>query len=382
VTSPDPICDAETKSRFTKPLVQWYRSSGRELPWRNRPDPYGVYLSEIMLQQTQVSTVIPYYHRFLAAYPTIQDLAIAPLEKVLKQWQGLGYYARARHLHRTANQIVEQHGGNFPSDIKSLMNLPGIGRSTAGAILTIALGQCHPILDGNVRRVLCRFFAIQKDPREKKVESLLWDLSAKLMPDRLPGFYLQAIMDLGATICKPKQPICGNCPVEQACGSKREGLQALIPLKKPKKKSPHFDYVAGVLLFENTVLIRKRPLKGLLAGLWEFPGDRVSEIFGELSSDVSPEAAMCAYFKKELNLEFTTAAQWMTIKHVFTHFKMTLHVFRCEVKSQTKYKMPFKSVKIERLSEYPFSSSQYKIALKLSDPGCGDSFPRPSLSEP
>ncbi len=190
-----------------------------------------------MLQQTQVSTVIPYYHRFLSAYPTIGDLAASPLEKVLKQWQGLGYYARARHLHRTANQIVEGFGGAFPSDIKTLMSLPGIGRSTAGAILTIALGQRHPILDGNVRRVLCRFFAIKEDPRDKTLESMMWNLTYEQMPKHLPGFYLQAIMDLGATICKPRQPICDDCPVKRACGAKRKGLQTVIPLKKIKKRA-------------------------------------------------------------------------------------------------------------------------------------------------
>ncbi len=359
------ICDAGTKARFTRPLVRWYRTAGRDLPWRNRPEPYAVYISEIMLQQTQVSTVIPYFHRFLSAYPTIGDLAAAPLEKVLKQWQGLGYYARARHLHRAACQIVEQYGGAFPSDLKALMSLPGIGRSTAGAILTIALGQRHPILDGNVRRVLCRFFAIKEDPREKKVEAMLWDLSSALLPKRLPGFYLQAIMDLGATICKPKQPICGDCPVTRACGARRAGLQADIPLKKPTKMIPHFDYVAGVILSGDAVLIRRRPLKGLLAGLWEFPGDRVAEIFGELSADESPEAALHTYFKNELGLELTTAGQWMTIKHVFTHFKMTLHVFICRIDAQLGYEAPFRWAKMKTLDQHPFSSSHHRIVLRL-----------------
>lgn len=373
--------DAGTKARFTTPLVRWYRQAGRELPWRNRPDPYAVYVSEIMLQQTQVNTVIPYYHRFLSAYPSIVDLAAAPLEEVLKHWQGLGYYARARHLHRAAGQIVEQYGGVFPSDIKTLMSLPGIGRSTAGAILTIALGQRHPILDGNVRRVLCRFFTVREDPREKKVEAMLWELSSALLPTRLPGFYLQAIMDLGATICKPKQPRCGNCPVKRACGAKREGLQAVIPLKKPIKKNPHFDYVAGVILSGDAVLIRKRPLKGLLAGLWEFPGDRVSEISSRYSyslpGDKAFESAMRTYFKNELNVEVKTVEQWMTIKHVFTHFRMTLHVFNCRVDQKFVFEAPFKWAKLGRLDSHPFSSSHHKIVLRLAEANSEHSSPLP-----
>jgi A/G-specific adenine glycosylase len=365
-------CDAGTRARFTSPLVRWYRASGRELPWRNHPEPYGVLVSEIMLQQTQVTTVIPYYGRFMSAYPSVRDLAEAPLEQVLKQWQGLGYYSRARYLHRSANQIIEQYGGVFPSDIETLMSLPGIGRSTAGAILTIAMGQRHPILDGNVRRVLCRFFAIKDDPRAKRVETMLWNLSSDLLPRRLPGFYLQAIMDLGATICKPAHPICEDCPVKSACGAKREGLQAVIPLKKTKKKSPHFDYVAGVIFCDDAVLIRRRPMKGLLAGLWEFPGDRITEIVGEAAVEDSPDTAIQTYFKNKLNLGFKTTDKLMTIKHIFTHFKMTLHVFRQGVSSQVEYEPPFRWAKIDTLTTYPFSTAQNKIVLKLEELNDGE----------
>lgn len=201
---PVPVPEQEMvldRSRFfTRALLRWYRQCGRDLPWRNTSEPYHIWLSEIMLQQTQVSTVLPYYHKFLSAFPTIQDLAAAPLDKIMKLWAGLGYYARARNLHRSAKEVVEQFNGRLPSTFEKLLSLPGIGRSTAGAILTIAFGQRRPILDGNVRRVLCRYFVINQDPRSKKVEAWLWDCSERLLPKRESHVYTQGIMDLGATI--------------------------------------------------------------------------------------------------------------------------------------------------------------------------------------
>jgi len=354
--------DPKIQARFTRPLIRWYRGAGRDLPWRNAATPYAVWVSEVMLQQTQVATVLPYYHRFLSAFPTLLDLADAPLEKVLKLWQGLGYYARARHLHRAAQEIVARYGGEMPGSFDTLHALPGIGRSTAGAILTIAFGQRHPILDGNVRRVLCRFFAIEKDPREKKTEARLWSISTALLPLKDPGFFLQAIMDLGATLCKPKSPQCLICPIKAGCEGLKKGLQESLPMKTSRKTVPHFDVLAGVLLYRDQVLVRRRPLKGLLAGLWEFPERRLDVD----ATDLPSGAALQAFFKKELNGVCATWLSWMTLQHAFTHFRMSLHVYKSRTPKKGRMTAPYQWVRRDRLAELPFSASHQKIVLKLT----------------
>lgn len=363
--------DAAVRRQFTAPLLRWYHASGRDLPWRITDDPYRIWLSEVMLQQTQVVTVLPYYDRFLEAFPTIKDLASADLEAVLKLWQGLGYYARARHLHQAAQTLVSQFSAKLPVSFASILALPGIGRSTAGAILTIAYGKRYPILDSNVRRVLCRFFAIETDPREKSVDAWLWHCSEQLMPKQNASHYLQAIMDLGATVCTPKRPKCLNCPVRKSCAARKQGLVADIPLKTVSKKIPHYDYFAGVLCVENSVLIRRRPLKGLLAGLWEFPGERVSEHVNNGSVVHSYEN----YFREALNIDVSNSRPCMKIRHVFTHFKMTLHVFLFHLESQVKTALPLKWVEREALSDCPFSSAHQKIVLQLGqNPDQGELF--------
>ncbi len=358
------VVEAKTRTRFTRPLLQWYQAAGRDLPWRKNTDPYTVWVSEIMLQQTQVTTARPYFDRFLSVFPTVFDLAKADLDKVLKLWQGLGYYARARHLHQAAQKIVAQFSGKIPATLEGLCDLPGIGRSTAGAILTIAFGQRYPILDGNVRRVLCRFFAIEEDPREKAVEAWLWTCSEKLMPRRHEsGDYLQAIMDLGATVCTPKRPNCGDCPVGPHCSARQLGLQQELPCKIPRKTIPHYDYFAGLLSCEDSVLIHQRPLTGLLAGLWEFPGSRLE---GELKEGTML-SCFESFFQKEINQTIKHARLCMSIRHVFTHFKMTLHVFSAEIKTPVPVKIPLKWVKRPALSDYAFSAAHQKIISRLPD---------------
>lgn len=314
-----------------------------------------------MLQQTQVTTVLPYYHRFLETFPTIKALAAADLEAVLKLWQGLGYYARARHLHQAAQVLVTQFSAKMPLSFEPVLALPGIGRSTAGAILTIAHGKRYPILDGNVRRVLCRFFAIEKDPREKAVDAWLWHCSEQLMPKRNSSHYLQAIMDLGATVCTPKQPLCANCPVEKHCAARKKGLEAIIPLKAVSKKIPHYDYFAGVLCVGDAVLIRRRPLRGLLAGLWEFPGERIEAH----SKKVSVVSVYERFFRETFNVDVSVSKPYMTIPHVFTHFKMTLHVFLSHSEKRVETAFPLHWIERKALSDRPFSSAHQKIVLQL-----------------
>lgn len=353
--------DPSDRNRFTRPLIKWYQCAGRRLPWRETIDPYAIWVSEIMLQQTQVATVLPYYQRFLKVFPSIGALAEAEVEAVLKVWQGLGYYARARNLHKAAREVVAQYKGALPSTFDALHALPGIGRSSAGAILTIAFGQRHPILDGNVRRVLCRFFAVKENPRDKKIEAMLWSRSESLLPKRNAGLYLQAIMDLGATCCTPAQPTCALCPVKSGCGAYKKGLQDLLPVKRTPKQIPHFDYFAGVMTCGEQVLIRRRPLKGLLAGLWEFPGERA----GPVSERRDMGASYAAFLRKEMEMDLPRFDPWLKINHVFTHFKMTLHVFSHELKNGMKRDLPSKWVARKTLLDHPFSSAHHKIALRL-----------------
>lgn len=350
---------------FTRHLLKWYHLHGRDLPWRRTADPYAIWVSEIMLQQTQVATVLPYYDRFLAAFPTVRDLSAAPLDKVLKAWEGLGYYARARHLHRAANEIVSRFGGRFPSKFEEILSLPGIGRSTAGAIATIALGQRHPILDGNVRRVLCRYFCVEEDPKTKQVEERLWQYSEKLLPKKEAADYTQAIMDLGATLCTPAEPRCTLCPVRQRCKAWEKGIQEKLPVKSAVKSIPERDYVAAVLFRGEKVLIRRRPAKGLLGGLWEFPGGRV-----ELDRKGRGfEKKIHGALQQELPWKVDRWAPWGKIKHTFTHFKMTLHVFSGRIESRPERSTDEqKWVGLKELSKYAFSSAHQKILLKLKEP--------------
>jgi len=211
-------------------LLDWYRCAGRELPWRNTRDPYPIWLSEIMLQQTTVAAVIGYYQRFLASFPTVEHLAAAPLDAVIDLWAGLGYYARARNLHKTAILLVEEFGGCFPRSVAALQQLPGVGRSTAGAIAALAFDQRAPILDGNVRRILCRLFALQQPPRSSSAEKQLWLWAELLTPQQQVHAYTQAIMDLGATICLPRQPRCTDCPLRQLCQAHQQGLERQLAL--------------------------------------------------------------------------------------------------------------------------------------------------------
>jgi A/G-specific adenine glycosylase len=348
---------------FTRSLIRWYEANGRVLPWRQTADPYAIWVSEIMLQQTQVATVEAYYRRFLSAFPTVQDLAAAPLEKILKSWEGLGYYARARNLHRAAAEVVARFDGKIPPTLEAILSLPGIGRSTAGAILTIGLGQRHPIMDGNVRRVLCRYFAVLEDPKKKEIEKALWEHSERLLPEKKPDVYTQAIMDLGATVCTPASPRCERCPVQKGCRGYRLGVQADLPVKGIKKKVPHRDYVAGILFNKEKVLIRRRPLTGLLAGLWEFPAGPVEALAGRLN----PEKEVEAFFEKEIGLTVRATHPWMEIKHTFTHFRMTLHVFICAAKGAGKVSPPLRWAALRELADHPFSAAHQKIVLKLAE---------------
>ena len=250
-------------------LLAWYRKHKRDLPWRrDAHNPYRVWISEIMLQQTQVATVIPYYERFLAHFPTVRALADANLDDVLKTWEGAGYYARARNLHRAALEIVTRFGGKIPGTVEELLTLPGIGRYTAGAIASISFHRDAPVLDGNVMRVLCRYFNFASDIQSSKTQKELWQLMEMLLPHGRSGDFNQAMMELGATICAPRNPQCAVCPLKRNCIARQKGIQEKLPTKRAKKKLPHHQVAVGIIWKRGKILIAQRHADDLLGGLW------------------------------------------------------------------------------------------------------------------
>jgi A/G-specific adenine glycosylase len=304
-------------------LLDWYDQGGVDLPWRGSHHPYHIWLSEIMLQQTQVETVKPYFARFIAAYPTVSDLAAAPLDAVLKLWEGLGYYSRARNLHRAAHIVADELGGQFPREVEALLRLPGVGRYTAGAIASIAFDQRAPVLDGNVIRVLSRLVDLDEDVTRPATQAKLWALAESYLPAVRPGDYNQALMDLGRLVCRPREPLCSTCPLQQDCRAFEQGTQRERPLKKKKAPTPHYDVAAGMIWNDaGQLLIAQRPLDGLLGGLWEFPG-------GKQEDGETLEACLQRELREELAIEVEVGALFCVVKHAFTHFKITLHAFTC-----------------------------------------------------
>ena len=306
-------------------LLSWYGKEGRTLPWRENRDPYRIWLSEIMLQQTTVTAVIPYYERFLQRFPTIESLAAASLDDVISLWAGLGYYSRARNLHRAAQQIVSEQS-SFPDTLEGLLALPGIGRSTAGAILSIAFDTPAPILDGNVRRVLVRLFAWQEDPRSSRAEKQLWQWAEALTPDEHPHDYAQAIMDLGATVCVPRTPLCESCPLRELCQAFKQGCATLLPVARKQVKLPVRRQVALLVKSSGDYLLRQRPTEGFLGGLWEFP---VVEVSPEQNHRQSAE-----FLLADLGLT-GEVCEADAVRHAYSHFKLELTVFSVEIEKKT-----------------------------------------------
>lgn len=303
-------------SAIAAPLLAWFDQSGRKhLPWQQNRTAYRVWISEIMLQQTQVATVIPYYQRFMERFPTVTALAAAPLDEVLHLWTGLGYYARARNLHRAAQLIVDQYAGDFPLSFTEVEALPGIGRSTAGAILALATGQRHPILDGNVKRVLTRYFGIEGFPGERAIELRLWELAEAATPEKRVGDYTQAIMDLGATVCVRSAPACERCPLASRCIAYAEDRQRTLPTPRPKRIRPHREaYVLIMQRDDDAVLLEKRPMTGIWGGLWTFPQFETRASAEDWLQSRSIEVAPSELPAQELPPYF----------HAFTHFDLTL----------------------------------------------------------
>ena len=309
---------------FSEILLTWYDQYGRKnLPWQVNPTPYRVWVSEIMLQQTQVTTVIPYYEKFMKSFPNIASLALAPIDEVLQHWAGLGYYARARNLHKAANQILERHDGEFPNRFEDVIALSGIGRSTAGAILAFSYGQRHPILDGNVKRVLCRYLAIEGYPGQKQVEQALWQQADNLTPSDRVDHYTQAIMDLGATLCTRRKPLCLACPVSANCEALKKGMVDELPHSKPKSRRALKTWITPIIRDEQSnILVMKRPPAGIWGGVWSLPPMEWN------NPDVDKDQLM-DWCLDEFGIKTKVAKTLAPIKHGFTHFDLT--ILPCEL---------------------------------------------------
>lgn len=344
-------------------LLAWYRKhSRRGLPWRQSKDPYRIWISEAMLQQTQVSTVIPYYRRFLSRFPTVRALSGAPLREVLEAWSGLGYYHRAKNLHACARKLVSEHGGRLPREPEELLKLPGIGRTTAGAIASIAFDRPAPVLDGNVQRVLCRYFGIRQDPRQPAAQRTLWQLAARLVPDDSPGDFNQALMDLGATVCTPRQPRCSLCPLSPGCEARRRGLQEKIPPPRTPARRARVNYLCGIVEKNGSVLIARRPESGLLPGLWEFPGGEkrrggpaAVETLEDLLSD-------------RLGLRVRAVRKLAEHTQILSHRELRIRAYLCHPigsRLQPSWYTEARWVPKSRLEQVPFTAGMRKVSAIL-----------------
>ena len=338
-------------------LLNWYKKAKRDMPWRKNRDPYRILVSEFMLQQTQVKTVIPYYKNWMKSYPTIKKLASTSESNVLKHWQGLGYYTRARNLRNSAIQIQKNYAGRIPDSLQEIQKLPGVGRYTAGAVLSIAYDKKVPVVDGNVKRVLSRLFLLRENGAYKKSENKLWSTMETLLPEKNCGDFNQAFMELGATICLPKNPFCDDCPLKTFCQAMEKGVQHQFP---PKKKTPKISSIkvsAAVIFNKGQIYIQKRKTEGLMGGLWEFPG-------GKIEPGETEKECLRREIKEELGLRIRIGEKIMTHHHSYTRFRVTLNVFNCHIHSGTLSPSAceeWKWVNPQELNQFPFPAANIKV---------------------
>lgn len=349
------------KRTFQNKLLTWYRKNARDLPWRESKDPYQIWVSEIMLQQTRVETVIPYYTRWMTVFPTLHSLAKARQDQVLSGWEGLGYYSRARNLHQASKIVVEEYQGKLPQDSVSLQALPGIGRYTAGAIASIAFGIDAPVLDGNVRRVYARYFNISTPLQTSGTERILWQIAQEILPSGSAGEFNQALMELGALICHPKNPDCENCPLAESCLANNLNLQESRPVRKKKSPLPHLQVTAAVFQENGKVFLAKRPPDGLLGGMWEFPGGKQKD------KETLPET-LRREIREELRVPISVGEALGVYHHAYTHYKVTLHAFHCSLNSrdiQLTFHTESAWVSLDSLANYPMGKLDRLISRKL-----------------
>ena len=354
--------DNEQVKRFQTELLDWYHVNKRDLPWRNTDDPYKIWISEIMLQQTRVDQAMPYYKRFMKLFPTVYDLAEADQQTVLKAWEGLGYYSRARNMHQAAKSIVHEFNGKLPDTWDGITSLKGIGPYTAAAILSIAYEGPYAVVDGNVIRVLTRYFGIRDDVRSTKVKNNIQELADKLIDHKKPGEFNQSLMEIGATVCTPANPKCDECPLSTDCLTIRTAEFNAIPYKSPAKKRPHHHIGVGIIRNKkDEVLIALRPNDAMLGGLWEFPGGKQEEK-EEIRETVRRE------LYEELGVDVEVNEPLMNLKHAYSHFTITLHAYLCRLISGTpkpKSSQEVRWVPIQALNDYPFPKANRKLTERL-----------------
>jgi A/G-specific adenine glycosylase len=310
-------------------LLAWYDANRRDLPWRRTRDPYRILVAEVLLQRTRIPTGTPYYERFLARFPTVRDLAAAPLDDVLAVWEGLGFYGRARHLHEAARAIVERHGGKVPSSYQDLASLPGIGPYTAGAVASIAFDVAVPAVDGNVTRVLARLFRLREDVTRAVTRRRMTEFATRLVsPDR-PGAFNQAMMELGATICTPTSPACGRCPVERQCMARTAGEEREIPIVRPRSEIPSVRVAFALVEANRRVLLVRRKFGGLLGGLWSLPG-------GEVPSRGSERRALPGLVREQTGLEVEIGSRWSAVERTFSHRKWEGAIYRATPRARPR----------------------------------------------
>ncbi len=331
------------------------------MPWRDCDDPYKVWLSEIMLQQTRVDQATPYFHRFVDRFPTVHDLAEADRQEVLKVWEGLGYYSRARNLHEAAATVVEQFGGKLPGNWDDITSLKGIGPYTASALLSIAFSKKYAVVDGNVIRVLSRYLGIDDDVRSTATKNTIQEEADRFIDPQRPGDFNQALMELGATVCTPANPNCTACPLNEDCVAYKTARTDELPYKSPAKKRPHHHIGVGIIRKESKVLIALRPEDAMLGGLWEFPG-------GKKKENEKIEETVIRELKEELGVVVDIVKPFMKLDHAYSHFKITLHAYLCELMKGDP--APKSSQKIEwaevgELGNYPFPKANRKLTEKL-----------------
>ncbi|MEP1151918.1 MAG: A/G-specific adenine glycosylase [Balneola sp.] len=351
-----------TPSEFSGFLLDWYQEHKREMPWRGEKDPYKIWISEIMLQQTRVDQARPYFENFMELFPTVHDLAKADQQQVLKAWEGLGYYSRARNLHAASKMIVNDFDGKLPESYDEIIKLKGIGPYTAAAITSIAFGQPNAVVDGNVIRVITRYYGIEDDVRSSKTTKQVQQLVNELISQENPADFNQAMMELGATICSPTKPDCLNCPIQSGCVATKIAKTDVIPYKSKAKKKPHKVIGVGIIEREDgKVLIALRPENAMLGGLWEFPGGKQEK--GEtIQQTVERE------LHEELDVEVHAYKEFMNLKHTYSHFSITMHAYFCTLISGTpkpKSSQEIRWVEKSELVDYPFPKANKVLTERL-----------------
>ncbi len=354
-SAPAPRLEPERREPLRTRLLEWYDRHQRDLPWRRTRDPYAIWLSEVMLQQTQVATVIPYWERFLQRFPTVEALAAAPLPDVLAAWRGLGYYSRARLLHRAALEVVAHFGGRLPSTAAELLTLPGFGRYTAGAVASIAFGEPAPLVDGNVARVLSRLFEVEGAPGDRAREARLWELATGLVHGERPGDFNQALMEHGATVCRPEAPLCLLCPVREQCLAYRHGRVDELPPARVRAAPRRMTLAVAVWAHQGRLLLARRAERGLFGGLWELPAAEVEED--------TPGTGSAATLAEALGVDVTVRGELGTVRRQLTHRALLLRLLRVTGRQHPTHAPAFRELRWctpEEASSLGMSTAMHK----------------------